>query len=235
MKVTKHIAFFYNESRFQYLNKTLEETNNYDYITDIFIHTNKDFSNDKLYKYENGSLNIVTHDLSNRHPYDLPKLTRSLMKYQRDLYDIFIYVEDDILIPNNSLQYWVHHKDILLKHNYNLGFIRIEFDNQNKEYCTDICHSPDMSNLGFLTKEVIIESQKYIINDKNPYCGFWIYDKLEFNKFVDSKYYDIRNVNGYDIRAVVAIGLHGVHTDWYKNTVIPLKENKLVKRSSLLT
>ena len=84
-----------------------------------------------------------------------------------------------------------------------------------------------MSNLGFLTKEVIIESQKYIINDKNPYCGFWIYDKLEFNKFVDSKYYDIRNVNGYDIRAVVAIGLHGVQTDWYKATVIPLKENKL--------
>jgi len=206
----------------------LEETNNYPFTTDIFIHTNQKFSKDQFMFYNNGSLSIVFHDLSGIHPFYLPSLTRKLLKDQRNDYDVFIYVEDDILIPNQAINYWFIHKDTLLKHNYNLGFVRIEVDKKGDEYISDVCHSADMSSLGYLTTQISIDEKQYILNDKNPYCAFWIYDKQEFNKFVDSKYYDIRNVSGYDIRAVVAIGLHGVETGWYKGTIIPMKDNQLV-------
>jgi hypothetical protein len=227
MKITKHICFFYVEDRIQYLNKILQETDNYKYPTDIFIHTNQLFTNDKLVDYKNGSLNIIWHDLSNTHPFRLPSLTRGLLKEQCNDYDVFIYTEDDILIPKHTIEYWLNHKDIVVRNKYNLGFVRIEIDDKGDEYTTDICHSPDMTNLGYLTKKIELESQTYILNDKNPYCAFWIYDKQEFNNFVNSKYYDINNVSGYDIRAVVAIGLHGVETDWYNGTVIPIKEDRL--------
>jgi hypothetical protein len=228
MKITKHICFFYIEDRIQYINKIIEETNNYEHTTDIFIHTNINLRIDRFIEYNNGSLNIIFHDLSNINPFYLPSLTRKLLKEQSNDYDIFIYVEDDILIPKETIKYWLQYKDIVIKNNFNLGFIRIEIDNKGDEYTTDICHSLDMTNLGYLTKQIVIDTDKYIINDKNPYCAFWIYDKQEFNNFINSKYYDINNVTGYDIRAVVAIGLHGVETKWYKGTIIPIKENQLV-------
>jgi len=225
MRITKHICFFYVEDRLKYLNKIIEETNNYKYTTDIFIHTNLKISNDKFLEYNNGSLNIIFHDISGIHPFYLPSLTRKLLKEQSNQYDIFIYVEDDILIPRQAICYWLENKDKVIKNNYNLGFLRIEIDSKGDEYTTDICHSSDMVNLGYLTKKIDIELDQYIVNNINPYCGFWIYDKQEFNNFINSNYYDINNVSGYDIRAVVAIGLHGVETNWYKGTIIPINEN----------
>ena len=65
MKIAKHISFFYVEDRLRYVNKILRETNNYEHVTDVFIHTNYAFSKDKLEPYANGSINIVYHDVSN--------------------------------------------------------------------------------------------------------------------------------------------------------------------------
>ena len=69
----------------------------------------------------------------------------------------------------------------------------------------------------------------YCVNNKNPYCAFWIYNKNEFGKFVNSKYYNINNILQYDIREKSAIGLHGTQTQWYKNTLIPIINNKLIE------
>ena len=40
MKITKHISFYYLENRIAYINNIIDETNKYEYTTDIFIHTN---------------------------------------------------------------------------------------------------------------------------------------------------------------------------------------------------
>ena len=63
MKIFKNIVFFYNENRFKYLNKIIEETNNYQYETDIFIHTNNLFSKDLLNTYKNGNINIIYYNI----------------------------------------------------------------------------------------------------------------------------------------------------------------------------
>jgi hypothetical protein len=59
-------------------------------------------------------------------------------------------------------------------------------------------------------------------------------DKQKFkHNFVNSKYYKINNIQGYNIREQSAIGLHGFGTDWYKNTLIPIVNNKLIEECKI--
>jgi hypothetical protein len=221
MRITKHITFFFREDRIEYINRIICETNTYKHSTDIFIHTNeKTLRKDMLSEYINGTLTIISHDFSQRHPHYLTWSCRGLMRDQRDEYDIFIYIEDDILVPRKAIDYWLERNEELISLGYNLGFVRIEMEG-DIEYMTDLLGE---------TYDTVLElnGKPYCLNNINPYCAFWIYNKSEFTKFVESPYYHIENIHGYDERAASAIGLHGTSTPWYKGTVIPLKENKLI-------
>lgn len=224
MRIVQHISFFYLEDRLQYLNQIILESNKYHFNTDIFIHTNVQFATNKLPPYNNGKVTIIQHDLTGINPHYLTWKCRDLLKQQRNEYDIFMYLEDDILVSKKALEYWLNHNHRLIELNYNLGFVRIEVNAQNKlEYIHDI------TNLhgGRLDTFIELDGKKFCVNNKNQYCAFWIYNKHEFNRFIDSKYYDINNIANYYIREASAIGLHGWETPWYKNTVIPLVDNKL--------
>jgi hypothetical protein len=221
MRITKHITFYFREDRLEYINRIICETNTYEHPTDIFIHTNEQvLRKDMLSEYTNGLLTVVWHDFSQRHPHYLTWSCRDMMRDQRDEYDIFIYIEDDILVPRKAINYWLQRNEELISMGYNLGFVRIEIEGDT-EYITDLLGE---------TYDVLFElnDEYYCVNNRNPYCAFWIYNKSEFNKFVDSPYYSIDNIHGYDERAASAIGLHGMSTPWYTCTVLPLKDNKLL-------
>lgn len=229
MKISKHIAFYFNAHRIQYVNKIINETNGYRHSTDIFIHTSCNFSFDLLSAYHNGSINLVIHDVTNNElfkidPYFFNWTTRDLIREQRDDYDVFMYVEDDIVVPSKAIEYWLKYNEQLIEMNYNLGFVRIEVDDNCEEYITDLYGEQ-------LDKIIDINGNKYCVNNKNPYCAFWIYNKSEFNKFVNSEFYDISNISGYGYGPgeSVAIGLHALKGTWYKNTVIPIIGNKLIE------
>lgn len=221
MKITKHISFFYLENRIPYINTIIDETNKYQCETDIFIHTNnKNLNERSFHPYTNGAIHIIYHDLYGIHPFYLTWKCRPLMKEQRNDYDIFMYIEDDILVPYKAVAYWLKYNEKLIEMNYNLGFVRIEVED-NIEYITDL-YGEQFDTL------IELDNTKYCVNNKNPYCAFWIYNKTEFNKFVNSKYYDINNIPYYGIREQSAIGLHGNGTIWYKNTIIPVVDNSLL-------
>jgi hypothetical protein len=226
MKITKHISFYFLDSRIIYINKIIDETNTYEYTTDIFIHTNNiNLEKNAFHNYTNGCINIIYHDLSDTHPFYLTWKCRYLLQQQQNDYDIFMYIEDDILVPQKSIKYWIEYNEKLIELNYNLGFLRIEVEN-NIEYLTDL--------LGDKFDTIInIDNKPYCVNNKNPYCAFWIYNKNEFNKFVNSKYYDINNILHYGIRESSAIGLHGLYTHWYRNTLIPVINNKLIEECKI--
>ena len=223
MKIAKHVSFFYLENRLSFVNSIITASNNYKIETDVFIHTNKkDISNEVFGEYTNGTLHIIYHDLTDIDPHYLTWKCRELMKSQKDEYDIFMYVEDDILVPFKAIEYWLKYNEDLLQLNYNLGFVRIEVGSNREEYITDLYGER-------LDTFIQIGTQQYGINNKNPYCAFWIYNKKEFNKFVECRYYDIANISGYQIRESSAIGLHGNSNYWYKNTLIPIIDDKLIE------
>lgn len=221
MKITKHISFFYLENRVKYINNIINETNKYVFMTDIFIHTNnKDLQSSSFNEYTNGTINIIYHNLENINPFYLTWKCRDLLRQQKNDYDIFMYIEDDILVPNIAIEYWLKYNTILLELGYNLGFVRIEVEN-DIEYITDLAGEK-------FDTIIELDNITYCVNNKNSYCAFWIYNKNEFNKFINSNYYDINNIPNYGIREKSAIGLHGNDTIWYKNTLIPVVDNKLI-------
>lgn len=224
MRISKHIVYYYNETtknRINYLNQIISEVAHYPFETDIFIHTNEDGNVQRSFFDENvnGKLEIIHHDLTGIHPWYLTWKYRAIMESQRNDYDVFIYLEDDILIPSKAIQYWFRFKNRVMAENYNLAFFRIEVGEDNQEYLTDIIEP--MSHI------IQIDEHRYACNTSNPYCGFWIYDKAEFNRFVDSKFWDLRNIKGYSVRASSAIGLHGTKTGWYKSSIVPILNGKI--------
>lgn len=217
-RICIHICFFYIESRLDYIRRIFEETNKYHYTADIFIHTNvyKAIPPEILNLYNNGNITIMVHDLTGENPFYLAWKCRDLMKLQKNDYDIFMYIEDDILVPAAAIKYWEKYR-AKIPANWNLGFLRIEVDEKNDEYVTDLRRK---------IHETIRDEQNqvYFINSENPYCAFWIYDKETFSKWTENDLYDIPNIRGYEIRESSAIGLHGLWTNWYSCTVLPLDE-----------
>ena len=219
MKITKHISFYFLTDRIMYINNIIDETNKYEYITDIFIHTNFiDLQKEMFNNYTNGYIKIIYHDLTNIHPFYLTWKCRELLKQQRNEYDIFMYIEDDILVPYKAIKYWLEYNTNLIEMNYNLGFVRIEIKN-NIEYITDLPGHKLDTIINF-------EGKPYCVNN-NSYCAFWIYNKNEFNKFVNSKHYNENENNNHLIREFSAFGLNC--DGWYKNTLIPIINNKLIE------
>ena len=223
MKTTQHVCFFYNEERVPYLNRIIEATNNYPFYTDIYIHCNKVFPIELLTQPTNGGLFLIGHNIIGNEPWVFPEYVRKLMKVQKDAYDYFLYNEDDVLVPPQAIHYWLKNKDEVLKENYNLGFIRIEIDSTGEEFSCDL-HN-DQCICQQLNKCCNINNKLYVINDVNPHAGFWIYDKQEFNRFVESKWWNPRVIKGYGLCEQLGIGLHFIRDPefkWYKDTVIPL-------------
>lgn len=219
MKIIYNIAFYFNEDRIIYLLKIINEIKKYKYETDIYIHTNKNFQINNMINYDN-KLKIILHDLSNINPKKLTWLAKTFMKKFVNNYDIFIYSEDDILIYNESFNYWLNYKDICFQNNYNLGFLRIEYLDINNIYLTDISSSFDNPQFKF------INNIKFLVNDKNTYYACWIYDKNIMKKFINSEYFKKQKLNlknkTYDIRASQGIGYHAKNMDYFKETLIPL-------------
>ena len=205
MKLAVHITFFYRDEKlddrwtnakdkFPYLKKIINEYNQYPVNVDIYIHTNKRFDllDLKYDEYKNGKIQLIKHNL---YKYSLFKgknyyltwASRKTIKRQRNDYDFFIYQEDDIFIPINAFKYWQTNKGDCLKNNYNLGFLRIELKDEI-EYVSDL----DMK----IDKIINLDKKEYVINDVNPYCAFWIYDKTELNKWIESKFWDLKNIHG---------------------------------------
>ena len=112
MIITKHIAFFFIEKRIKYINTIINEANNYKYKTDIYIHTNYKFSKELLVKYTNGNINIICYNLQNINPFKLTWLCRYLLKQQINKYDIFMYIEDDILVKAETIEYWLKYSNL---------------------------------------------------------------------------------------------------------------------------
>jgi len=227
MKLCKHITFFYNENlkgRLKYLNQVLQVTKTYDFETHIFIHTNKEGNFDlSLVDGETLCIEIIYHDLSEVHPYFLTWKSRDLMKKQKDIYDIFMYVEDDILVRNETIHYWLQHKNALLSRNFNLGFVRIETDQNKIEFATDIDEH--------FYEKTTIENREYVIDTGSKYCAMWILDKEEFSKFIDSDFYNLCNIhcitNPNMSREKSAWGLNDPGIKWYSNVLIPLQNGFL--------
>ena len=240
MKIAAHITYFHSPERLTYLNKMVESLQEISPKPDIFLYTNKKlphFSKEKniqlkIYSYKKWLLPRAIKNYSIGkflprfmiHPFLLSWENRKWVEKLVENYDVQIYLEDDIHFKQENLDYWIKYKSLTLPNDYNLGFLRIEKNFLGKELMTDV---------NWPIEEIInINGQKFLINDLNPYCGFWIYDQEELKRFIESKEWEFK-FDGYGIRAKAAVGWHGKGMNRYKATIIPVvrESRKLITPS----
>lgn len=233
MKLAAHITFFDSPLRKQFLEEVIDGLLNLNCKTDIYVYTNR--VQKELESRENIKIHLCPYrnykisKLPKKafleafrlkfliHPFYLSWEHRKVIEGVIDDYDIQLYLEDDIGFKQENLDYWMKYKDITLGHNYNLGFLRIEKDKDHNQFLTDVT---------WPLKDIIeIDGQKFLLNNLNPYCGFWIYDREELRKFVLTKEWHFR-FNSYGIREKAAVGRHAQNMNYYKGTVIPLTHTK---------
>jgi len=224
MKIAQHIAFHYVEARIKYLKQVLEASSQYDDDVDVFIHTNNVMNVIKnLDSYPNLNIEIIKYKESYNHPHYLTWQPRLLMKEQinLDYYDTYMYVEDDILVTNNVIQYWKKYFHSFMTQKINLGFIRIEKDTQG-DYCwTD-------TSVGSLC-DLKIESDMLSVG-RNQYCAFWIHDKKLTKKMlevVSEQHWDKHSIREAAARGANALFPQEIAEKIFNKTCIPLENGNI--------
>ncbi len=233
MKLAAHITFFHSKLRLKYLKRVVDNLLEIEENIHIYIYTNKKLAlyaensnikiklfNYRKFLFSRFSKKSFLNQLGIKwliHPFYLAWENRDLIETIVEEYDVQIYLEDDIEFKKDNFEYWLKYKQISKLYNYNLGFFRFEVDETRRKLLTDV-NWP-------LTEIIELEGQKFLLNNLNPYCGFWIMDKNELKEFVKSKEWNF-DFNGYGIREKSAIGWHGGKMQQYIDTIIPLIENR---------
>lgn len=215
MKISYHITFFYLEDRLVYLRQILNNIQLIPHHIQVFIHTNVDI--DLGYVLQKRNIVTYYHDLKNTNPFYLSWKHRDVMREQVDEFDVFIYSEDDILITYDAIAYWLNFKDKTEKYGYSLGFLRTEIKD-GKDYIVDL------PNRKFFRLKKF-DNFKYILNDINPYCAFWIMDQSKFRWFLKNEKYDQNAIVGYGIREKSAIGINGLNDKLVRGVLIPFNKS----------
>jgi len=257
MKVMVNIVYFSNNQK-SFLNQLVEEYNKYPAHVDIFIHSNKKKLKD-LNKslYKNGSILIKKYNLFLRFflflnkGYYLTWAPRRFIKKNVNKYDIFIFTDDDILIPKAAFNYWVKEKDPLFEKKQIPGFVLLEVDDDGIEYALGYAKKK-------FVKKIKIGDSEFYINENHKYMACWMYDKTMMNYWINSGYYDIRkiinpkdlksdfldklkinnlslrylfydfrNKKGHGIRENSTYGMNSPNLKLIKNTLLLIDENKL--------
>jgi len=225
-KISINITFFIDCNfikRSAILKKVIKHYLKIFFRPDIFVHTNLILKK----KFRLRGVKYITHSLKKKDRWKLAWESRNLINSNKKKYDYYIYSEDDILFTRKNFNYWIKYKDECIKNRYNLGFVRVE--KNIKLFSVDINKK--------LSKKILINKDQFIINDINPYCAYWIYDKIELNKFINSKFWNLNNWienEYYGTREMAAIGWHGLNMNRYKNTVLPVKNNKIVDGAKII-
>ena len=212
-----HITFYYNELRIENLNKVIDALIACKQIDkkDIWIHTNVSFDLGR------NDVNLTVHDcLTLMSPRHLTWMHRPLLKSQVGNYDYYMYIEDDLLIPQEAFNYWFEYNQSIIQHGYELGFLRTETDGNGQEYVVDILRGEKHSG------RLIVNGMECVILKRN-FMGFWILGVEEMKKFSQQK--DFCVIPDF-IEHSMELSARGPQNEYKTTTIIPMKNGHLDSR-----
>lgn len=169
MKLLVCISFHFSKEKLSYLKQVLKNHIE-NYNCDVIIDTNSKDINQQISEFELEiklkKIEIFIHEKLS-HPFFLTWTHRDHFIKKINEYEVFMYVEDDILVPYENYINYLKNFDLLWP-NYIPSFIRIE-EKEGIFYNAD-CFYRTIAREKNIVK---IENKKFIELD-NPYHGFWI-------------------------------------------------------------
>ncbi len=175
------IAFHASEERFKYLREVMcNLLNNYDCPIKIIIDTNMLLLPEMYLFYQDSRVETYLHDNLD-HPFHLTCIHRQRILDNIDKYDVFAYFEDDMVLPyGNYLNYIENFK--LMWPSFVPSFIRIEKDDKNDMYVTDITKPQKIS------QTVKIDNREFTTL-LQPYHAFWIMPQKELKTAISTTFF----------------------------------------------
>lgn len=182
------ICFFYNKKKIKILKKTFDTIKSYNFKIDLTIITNKISLNEKrnLKKLARPKIKkIDIHEIEELPDNNLlPWYSIILMKkkLKNKLNSHFMFLEDDILVSNENICYWIYFRKLLKKFNLIPGFLRYE------NY-KGALYSVDNPKKIVLNKSPKIQCQNDsfgFVNSKYPYNAMYLMDREMMNEYLKS-------------------------------------------------
>ena len=182
------ICFFYNKKKFNNLKKTLSQISSYKFKKKLVIITNflDNTQKKELNKIIKSKINnYQIQEIKNLPDYNLlPWFSINVMKenFKKKDNTHFMYLEDDILISNKNIFYWIYFRNILKKFRLIPGFLRFE-KNKNKMISVD-----NPQKIKISKNPHIFDSNKEFgfINSKYPYHAMYLMDRELMRDYLKS-------------------------------------------------
>jgi hypothetical protein len=194
------ISFHYSFEKFPYLINVLDNfLKNYP-ESKIIIDTNSTESKEKIFEFRSDSrFEVFVHQCL-KHPFHLAWMHRKHIRKNLDNYDVFMYVEDDMLVPKENYLNYLHVFDLMWP-NYIPSFVRTE-EKDGILYCADSFVRTKINSYDI----VEIRGRKFVTLD-NPYHAFWIMPQKALKESVNDNFERIYDGKGWVREIAASYGL----------------------------
>ncbi len=177
VKLAICICFFFKKSKIKNLKKICKNFSKLNIKYEITIITN-DKSKKKYLLDQIKEKKIVIYtptDLIDNRLLPWVHLKIMKTKYLNKSFTLFLYIEDDILITEENIQYWILARQSLKKINLIPSFILTEFNSIDKNlYAVSYLNK---NKIKFMSK--ILDKKNFFafVNTKFPYQAMYLYDR----------------------------------------------------------
>jgi hypothetical protein len=203
------ISFHYDEFRLKYLRKICVQIPflAFNYKLLLFTNASDQISYDKICDHLKDlcKFEIITfNDLA--HPFFLTWSHKPIFKnylLADNSYTHFMYLEDDIQITPDNINYWLRGRCELLEFGLYPSFVRYELNNKdNSRYATDITKKLKLKKY----PHKFISSHYAYLNSPQPYQGMYLMDRKMMLEYIDSPAYS-PDFGSWNIREKATQGL----------------------------
>ena len=208
------VAFHYSEEKFGHMKNVVENfLSNYP-ESNVIVDTN-DLDSERRIRSEIdgfGRLRVFAHE-NLHHRFHLAWMHRRHIRRELDAHDVFMYVEDDILVPYENFLNYLSAFEILWPR-YIPSFIRTE-EKDGWLYCPDSFKKTRIKN-----SEVIRVQGRTFVGMDNPYHGFWIMPRESLKSTMNEKFEEIHESKVWVREIAASYGLAPgckPHANWASN------------------
>lgn len=162
-------------------------------------------------------------------PFKLTWVHRAEMQKRLGDFDAFLYLEDDIIIPQYTMRRWMQETRRLAAHGFLPGFVRVEESRSGELMLADYLAPLERSAI------LRLEGRPYL-RTPYPYQACWVYDAAGMRELASQPDFLTGDVSNGDLRARIALGLQftAVPEGAPSRALIPLTDTLQVAPDALV-
>lgn len=203
------VTFHFNSDRLKYLEKVTSSLDDLANNVKLFIVTNTDEKSklELIREFTKAREFTIVSSLNLEHPFLLTqehvKLFRNEYEKNRNI-SHFMYLEDDIFITRNNVDYWLSAREDLKQFGLLPSFLRYEISDADLQLrSTDVPRKQNLKNL----PKIKFNSKYWYVNLKFPYQGMFLLDRELAKEYLFENHRIGKGIKKWGIRERSAAGL----------------------------